>query len=231
MSDTMSPAEFLAEEGRILELEAQRDAMPQAGANGLTPRNQLTLQIADMRAALEARRQAAPPQESLETIEARLQSRQRVQNLRSAVNTELAAAPEGSPDALRAIDDLQTIARAQAAADPQPDPMDVGWDTYDRALVEWYDSERALFKTIFRAAGVDPAWGTRLGSAWAAGPEDQETDFRAAWGQDFETNDAIFAEFAAPIPAAIRNKYITPTIKRRPQFVAEVLNYARSRAR
>jgi hypothetical protein len=232
MSDKMSPAEILAEQGAIEEMRQRLLAMPGAGDEGTeSPRSRFAIEIFERAAALQQRMQPAPAAATLENIEARLQSRQRLASVRTAVTAEMAAAPEGSPAVQRSIADLEAIAAAEMAADPKPDPAMLGWDTYDRALGEWSDTEREQFKLIFRALGLSVGDAVRLGSAWAAGPDDQETDFRKVWADRFEENDALFREtISGRLPRGIVDKLMRDGLKRRPAFVAEALKIARARA-
>ena len=224
----LSPADLLHEESTILEMEAERDRMPLAGAGGDTARNRKTLEIADRRAALHQRMnpQAAP--RSAEDVAAGVAARKRDAELDAALRAELEQAPVGSPQAAALLADIEALAEARRRANPPPDPGVVTWADFDRTLAEWNDVERGQFALIFKALGLDPVTAIRLGSAWAAGPENEPTDFRQAWGEDFPKNDAAFWSLAGRIPAAIRDKWITPTLRRRPAFVAEALKIARA---
>lgn len=115
-------------------------------------------------------------------------------------------------------------------ADPTPDPQALGWDTYDRALREWSVTEREQFKVMFRALGLSVGDAIRLGSAWAAGADDQETDFRQLWGPAFDANGAFRDAITGRLPRGIVDKLMRDGLKRRPAFVAEALKIARASA-
>jgi hypothetical protein len=228
MSD-MTPAEVLAEEGAILEMEQQRNNLPLAGEGGDTARNRATLAIADRRAALWARQNPVPTPRTAEDVAAGVAARKRDADLDAALRAELESAPAGSPKAVALLGDIEALATARLRAQPPADSGAVSWADYDRTLAEWNDVERRQFGLIFRALGLDALTAIQLGSAWAAGAENEPTDFRREWGEDFTANDAAFWRLAGRIPAAIRDKWITPTIRHRPQFVKEVLRVVRER--
>ena len=206
----MRDAEIVQAEARIGAMESERDAMPQGGEGGDTPRNRKTLEIFALKEQLQAARQPARPEpRSAADIVATVKQRQDIAATRQALQGELDAAPQGNEAATHAIADLEGLAEAERLARrvEAQDAMGFAWSDFDRMKEGWTgDTEPDWHRTIYQGLGFTPYEAIRMASAWATDRRAVDEDFRQRWA-GFTEKDAAFARFASMLPASLHARF------------------------